>query len=147
MACINMFNADHQGALGPRISFSNDFSVEPPAQPPRSQRLPVTDPDFEFSVGSHHMIAADQIFSKGRILPMKDSRHRGSHRTTTLMKELRESDEERGSKGPAMRWKDFLGIKRGHKSGASIGTVENVVHHTENVIQVCENISKPFLSD
>jgi hypothetical protein len=138
MACINMLNADHQGALGPRISFSNDFSVEPPAQPPRSQCLPVTDPDFEFSVGSQHMIAADQIFSKGRILPLKDSRYCGSHRPPTLRNELRQGGEETGSKGHVLRWKEFLGINKGHKSSASIGSVESSVLNTENVIQVSD---------
>ncbi|KAJ3695882.1 hypothetical protein LUZ60_001259 [Juncus effusus] len=121
MACINMFNTDHQAALGPRISFSNDFSVEPPAQPNRSQRLAVTDPDFEFSVGSHNMIAADQIFSKGRIMPFKDSNHCGPHRMTTLRDELKSIDEgnERASKGSSLRWKEFLGLgTKAHKNGA-----------------------------
>ncbi|KAJ1699742.1 hypothetical protein LUZ63_008254 [Rhynchospora breviuscula] len=130
MACINMFNPDHQSSLCPRISFSNDFSVEPPSQPPLSQRLPVTDPDFEFSVSGHHMIAADQIFSKGRILPLKESSHYGSQRMTKLREELRESE----SKVPTLRWKEFLGIKKGHKRGVSTGTVETELH-TENAIQ------------
>ncbi|XP_072991698.1 uncharacterized protein [Typha latifolia] len=127
MAC--MFNQDnHQAFCGPRISFSSDFVVEPPP-PSRATALPVAiDSDFEFSVGSHPMMAADQLFSKGRILPLKDGRHFGpAHRATTLRDELRAHDDcERPNKGPTMRWKGLLGLKKAHlpphKRGDKSGT-------------------------
>ena len=64
MACINMYNPDGAAGfgggpqaaagLGPRISFSSDFAVEPP--PPvqnraMSLRCQEEDLNFEFSIG------------------------------------------------------------------------------------------------
>ncbi|KAJ3676996.1 hypothetical protein LUZ60_002720 [Juncus effusus] len=116
MECVNMYNQDHHHnsmyqMAGPRISFSSDFSLECPS---RSSNNLQTDPDFEFSVGSHQMIAADQLFSKGRILPMKNSSTsgQGMNRVTTLRDELREKDkEQRPTK--AMKWKELLGLRKG----------------------------------
>nr|CAD1827002.1 unnamed protein product [Ananas comosus var. bracteatus] len=53
-----------------RISFSTDFALDqPPPRPP-----PAAAADFEFAgVGSRPMMAADQLFFKGRILPFKDT--------------------------------------------------------------------------
>ncbi|XP_020108231.1 uncharacterized protein LOC109724032 [Ananas comosus] len=121
MACINMFNPDHQGLcppplppISPRISFSSDFAVEPPP----SNRAPAgpADPDFEFSVGSHPMMAADQLFFKGRILPLKESPQSGSmapRPMTTLREELQAHDDDcrPGPKG-SVRWKELLGFKK-----------------------------------
>ncbi|WOK96207.1 hypothetical protein Cni_G04914 [Canna indica] len=115
MACINMFNGEHQGGpYGPRMSFSSDFNMEPP--PARAPGGPAPDPDFEFSsVGSLPMAAADQLFLDGRLLPLKVDGHqvqcgnpRGS--TTTLRDELRSGDE-RPPKGP-VRWKGLLGLRK-----------------------------------
>ncbi|CAO2040579.1 unnamed protein product [Urochloa humidicola] len=106
-------------ALGPRISFSSDFAVEPP--PPvqnraMSLRCQEEDLNFEFSVGSHPMMAADQLFSKGRILPLKDNAGGFAARPpTTLRDELRGDDDERASaaagKGSS-RWKEMLGLRK-----------------------------------
>jgi hypothetical protein len=134
MACINMYNPDHQShypIAGPRISFSSDFSLECP--PPASQSLNsvgTSDPDFEFSVGSHQMMAADQLFFKGRILPMKDTTsHASGHRVTTLRDELREHDRGNDERPPkAIRWKELLGLRKGShsKKGESKSTLESV---------------------
>ncbi|TVU28630.1 hypothetical protein EJB05_20154, partial [Eragrostis curvula] len=129
MACINMYNPDGAAgfgggpqppvaALGPRISFSSDFAVEPP--PPvqnraMSLRCQEEDINFEFSVGSHPMMAADQLFSKGRILPLKDGGVGFAARPpTTLRDELRgDDDDERGSAAKASsRWKEMLGLRK-----------------------------------
>ncbi|CAN6239333.1 unnamed protein product [Urochloa humidicola] len=135
MACINMYNPDGaagfgggpqppSAALGPRISFSSDFAVEPP--PPvqnraMSLRCQEEDLNFEFSVGSHPMMAADQLFSKGRILPLKDNGGAFAGRPpTTLRDELRGGaggdDDERasaaGGKGSSSRWKEMLGLRK-----------------------------------
>jgi hypothetical protein len=133
MACINMYNPDGAAgfgggpqapaaaALGPRISFSSDFAVEPP--PPvqnraMSLRCQEEDLNFEFSVGSHPMMAADQLFSKGRILPLKDNgAFAGRPPITTLRDELRGGgdDDDRASaaagKGSS-RWKEMLGLRK-----------------------------------
>ncbi|KAL5211349.1 hypothetical protein ABZP36_022196 [Zizania latifolia] len=122
MACINMYNPDggaafgggQPPALGPRISFSSDFAVEPPP-PPAVQnramnlRCQEEDMNFEFSVGSHPMMAADQLFSKGRILPLKDGFTAGRP-PTTLRDELRGDDRALG-KGSS-RWKEMLGLRK-----------------------------------
>ncbi|RCV08477.1 hypothetical protein SETIT_1G329700v2 [Setaria italica] len=129
MACINMYNPDGAAgfgggpqppaaALGPRISFSSDFAVEPP--PPvqnraMSLRCQEEDLNFEFSVGSHPMMAADQLFSKGRILPLKDNGAFAGRPPTTLRDELRGGDDnERASaagKGSS-RWREMLGLRK-----------------------------------
>ncbi|KAL5207200.1 hypothetical protein ABZP36_031635 [Zizania latifolia] len=123
MACINMYNPDGGAAfgggqppvLGPRISFSSDFAVEPPPPPPvqnRAMNLRCQEEDlnFEFSVGSHPMMAADQLFSKGRILPLKDGFTAGRP-PTTLRDELRGGDERASGKGSS-RWKEMLGLRK-----------------------------------
>ncbi|KAK8952434.1 hypothetical protein KSP39_PZI003082 [Platanthera zijinensis] len=127
MACINMFN-DHQpggfcGApplpISPRISFSNDFAVEPP--PPRKPMPPV-DPDFEFAVGGRPMIAADELFFKGRMLPLRDtSVPTPAARATTLRDQLRDGADEWTRPPPKVspRWKEFLGFRRSYKGDGS----------------------------
>ncbi|KAK3155361.1 hypothetical protein QOZ80_2BG0202250 [Eleusine coracana subsp. coracana] len=126
MACINMYNPDGAAgfgggpqppaALGPRISFSSDFAVEPP--PPvqnraMSLRCQEEDINFEFSVGSRPMMAADQLFSKGRILPLKDGAAFAARPPTTLRDELRgDDDDERSSAKASSRWKEMLGLRK-----------------------------------
>jgi hypothetical protein len=123
MACINIYNPDGAAgfgggpqqpvaALGPRISFSSDFAVEPPPKNrAMSLRCQEEDVNFEFSVGSHPMMAADQLFSKGRILPLKDG---GAARPpTTLRDELRGGDDDEGGSAKASsRWKEMLGLRK-----------------------------------
>lgn len=138
MACINMYNPDGAAgfgggpqppaALGPRVSFSSDFAVEPPPVQNRAMSLRCQEEDvnFEFSVGSHPMMAADQLFSKGRILPLRDNGgcFAAARPPTTLRDELcggggggggASDDDERasaaGSKGSG-RWKEMLGLRK-----------------------------------
>ncbi|WVZ73530.1 hypothetical protein U9M48_021825 [Paspalum notatum var. saurae] len=137
MACINMYNPDGAAgfgggpqapaaaALGPRISFSSDFAVEPaPAVQNRAMSLRCQDQEdlnFEFSVGSRPMMAADQLFSKGRILPLKDNAASFAARPpTTLRDELRGGgggdDNDRAAAAAAAkgsnRWKEMLGLRK-----------------------------------
>ncbi|PKA63201.1 hypothetical protein AXF42_Ash020574 [Apostasia shenzhenica] len=117
MACINMLK-DHPSLCGapppmsPRISFSNDFAVEPP--PPRKVVVPPNQ-DFEFAVGGRPMIAADELFFKGRMLPLLDCHSQPSlSRTNTLREELLVSADQPNDwvRPRAIRWKEFLGLRR-----------------------------------
>uniref|UniRef100_A0A0E0LVV7 Uncharacterized protein n=1 Tax=Oryza punctata TaxID=4537 RepID=A0A0E0LVV7_ORYPU len=129
----------HQLMAPPRMSFSSDFALEPPPPPSSGPgRASMGDADFEFSaVGSRPMIAADQLFSKGRILPMLEaSGGGGGGRTVTLRDELRGHDtaaiadrHRRTAQRPAgsggVRWKEMLGLKRGHrKHGGAVESAE-----------------------
>ena len=112
MACVNMYNPDGGAAFaGQRISFSSDFSMEaPPPVQNRAMglRCQEEDQNFEFSgMGSHPMMAADQLFSKGRILPFKGE----GRPPTTLRDELR-GDEERASSKGSSRWREMLGLRK-----------------------------------
>lgn len=128
----------HQLMAPPRMSFSSDFALEPPPPPSGPGRASMGDADFEFSaVGSRPMITADQLFSKGRILPMREvsGGGGGGGRAVTLRDELRGHDgaavadgRHRRAARPAgsgggggVRWKEMLGLKRpGHrKHGAA----------------------------
>jgi hypothetical protein len=65
------------------------------------------------------MIAADQLFSKGRLLPLREAPHGGlgaSGRPPTLRDELR-ADERHGRapRAPNIRWKELLGLKKASK--------------------------------
>ncbi|CAD6224650.1 unnamed protein product [Miscanthus lutarioriparius] len=109
--------------MAPRMSFSSDFAVEPP--PPAAARgagAAPGDADFEFSVDSHPMMAADQLFSKGRLLPLREAPHQagGSGRPVTLRDELR-ADERHGRvpRAPNIRWKELLGLKKAPKKQAA----------------------------
>ncbi|WVZ65196.1 hypothetical protein U9M48_014604 [Paspalum notatum var. saurae] len=129
MACVvNMYNpAEHHQHqppapfMAPRMSFSSDFAVEPP--PPAAARggAPAPgDADFEFSVGSHPMMAADQLFSKGRLLPLREAPHGGAGggRPVTLRDELRADERHGGGRAPRapnIRWKELLGLKKASK--------------------------------
>jgi hypothetical protein len=150
MACINMYNPDgaagfgggpqQPAALGPRISFSSDFAVEPTPVQNRATSLRCQEEDlnFEFSVGSHPMMAADQLFSKGRILPLKDNGggsvcFAAARPPTTLRDELRgggDDDDERaafsaaGTKGSnSNRWKEMLGLRKALCVGGGNGSL------------------------
>ncbi|KAF8695140.1 hypothetical protein HU200_037750 [Digitaria exilis] len=122
MACVDMYNPEHhqhQSAppfMAPRMSFSSDFALEPPP-PPAASRVGAAAPgdaDFEFSVGSHPMMAADQLFSKGRLLPLREA----PARPVTLRDELRGGADERHGRvprAPNIRWKELLGLKKASK--------------------------------
>ncbi|XP_019165136.1 PREDICTED: uncharacterized protein LOC109161269 [Ipomoea nil] len=116
MACINMFNNDQQSlctSMGPRISFSNDFadSQHPKRHDHSYKEAPVSS-DFEFSVPTYNIISADEVFFKGKILPLKEKSS-----TKTLRDELLQAadDDDYGDlflKGTSSRWRERLGLKR-----------------------------------
>ncbi|XP_075500287.1 uncharacterized protein LOC142538875 [Primulina tabacum] len=122
-------NSEHKslGAppMSPRISFSIDF-VEPSHSHSQSHaRDPYRDApvssDFAFSVSNYSMMSADELFSKGRILPYKEGCSGNSSqfsRTTTLRDELQNEEEDgdfsaRPPKNPT-RWRGFLGLRKPH---------------------------------
>lgn len=145
MACVNMYNSDnhHQNninMMSPRISFSNDFVIDSSGtsikhERPMYRSPDVSVPDFEFSAGGdgsdscHTMIAADEVFFKGRLLPLKENCER--MQKMTLRDELRNDEgareaynvpaaaatthqsttNSRPSKVP-IRWKEFLGLRK-----------------------------------
>ncbi|XP_059294942.1 uncharacterized protein LOC132048011 [Lycium ferocissimum] len=134
MACLDiMYNqnsSDHKGfgtPMSPRISFSNDFvessrsnSISHSSQLHQMMKndrvyrdAPVSS-DFEFNVTNYSMMSADQLFSKGRLLPLKES---CSHKTTTLRDELLHEDKDDFSLRPpksSTRWKGLLRLKKSH---------------------------------
>ncbi|KAG8047475.1 hypothetical protein GUJ93_ZPchr0008g13845 [Zizania palustris] len=133
-----MYNPEQQQQQGhqqlmapPRMSFSSDFALEPPPTLPPSGlgRASMGDADFEFSsVGVRPMMAADQLFSKGRILPLREAPGGGGGgRPVTLRDELRgyeaaaNGDRHRCAVRPVAsgaRWKELLGLKRAHRKKA-----------------------------
>ncbi|XP_057787483.1 uncharacterized protein LOC131004751 [Salvia miltiorrhiza] len=133
MACsLNMLKNEQN----PRISFSNDFGDS--KQLENSYREAPVSADFEFSAPSYTMIAADEIFSKGKILPLKEN-------CNTLRDELLSGDDDfegLPAKG-ASRWRERLGLKRfnavGPKKsggGKSLGSIDelkiqDIIHHHE----------------
>ncbi|XP_051127293.1 uncharacterized protein LOC127248802 [Andrographis paniculata] len=121
-------------AMSPRISFSNDFVESShhsqshhhhhrPAA--ASYRDAPVSSDFEFSVSNYSMMSADELFFKGRLLPLKEtscSSSSGSFQktTTTLRDELQNNEEDGGDdfslrppKNPT-RWRGFLGLRKSH---------------------------------
>nr|AFK37699.1 unknown [Lotus japonicus] len=128
MACLDMYNSErkqgHHHPMSPRISFSNDFvDVQQALKQERNSRsdtsLPVVSSDFEFSTTNYSMMSADELFSKGRLLPYKDScnNHNQMQRATTTLKEelLNNDDEYNFSRRPPKgRWKGLLGLKKYH---------------------------------
>lgn len=121
MACLNMFNNNdqqqglHTTTMGPRISFSNDFidTQQQPIKPDHTYREAPVSSDFEFSVSGYNMISADELFSKGKLLPVFTKK--------TLRDELllvQDHDDHISldvspqlSRGTA-RWRDRLGLKK-----------------------------------
>ncbi|PIA56434.1 hypothetical protein AQUCO_00700631v1 [Aquilegia coerulea] len=118
MACLDMFNTDHQGLctpMSPRISFSNDFIDTTQQTNKHDHHLnsrELTPPlasseHFEFSVSKYTMMPADELFFKGTLLPFKK---------TTLRDELLvDYDEEDVSVRPPKvptKWKEFWGLKK-----------------------------------
>ncbi|GMH24600.1 hypothetical protein Nepgr_026443 [Nepenthes gracilis] len=152
MGCLEMFNSDHKGLgaggsgggapISPRISFSNDF-VESHSQEKiikqeeRGSREAPISTDFEFSVTNYSMICADELFFKGKLLPLKDSCSNNQMKrtvATTLRDELLVQDDDddddgddddgdekddngvslKPPRGPSSRWKGFLGLGKSH---------------------------------
>ncbi|XP_060194465.1 uncharacterized protein LOC132623694 [Lycium barbarum] len=143
MACLEMYNQnnsdDHNKQLysmSPRISFSNDFidsNTNSSSSHHRQQMImknersyrdaPVSS-DFEFSVTNYSMISADELFSKGRLLPFKEGCSSGHSQKTTLRDELLNDDNDddftlRIPKS-STRWKGLLGLKKSHVGSKKI---------------------------
>lgn len=134
-----MYNPDQQPQqkaqlmAPPRMSFSCDFALDPPpprastSGPPRASTA--GDADFEFSAGGGAMMAADQLFAKGRILPLRDAP------PTTLREELRAhaggSDRRRRADRPASsggsRWKELLGLRKKKSAAEAVPKDSHVV--------------------
>ncbi|KAL6858822.1 hypothetical protein ACP4OV_017824 [Aristida adscensionis] len=116
-----MYNPEQQPQqlMAPRMSFSSDFALEPPPPPAAGPagRAAAADADFEFSpAGSRPMMAADQLFSKGRILPLREAAA-GGRPAVTLRDELRAHDGNERRRAP--RWKELLGLRtKAPKKGA-----------------------------
>ncbi|KAK9166438.1 hypothetical protein Scep_001629 [Stephania cephalantha] len=153
MACVDMYNSDHQNGrcappMSPRISFSSDFiDAQHMIKYERTSRdAPAASSDFEFSVSNYNMMAADELFSKGRLLPFKDS-CTNQLQKMTLRDELLIDDDGANvatvsSRPPksTRRWKELLGMKRsthinvskrGEKSDGSVGKGSNLSHGEE----------------
>ncbi|KAI3922215.1 hypothetical protein MKX01_005904 [Papaver californicum] len=133
MACLDMYNnteQQHQNSycssqMSPRISFSLDF-VDTQRMNNTQRRdyyqSPPASSDFEFSITDNYtMMAApaDELFSKGRLLPFKDTSN-NNNKKITLRDELlndqststpSSSSSSRPPKSP-IRWKELLGLKR-----------------------------------
>ncbi|XP_057417565.1 uncharacterized protein LOC130711822 [Lotus japonicus] len=135
MACLDMYNnSEHKGhhhhhqqyqyPVSPRISFANDFvDAKQASKQERSFRSDASVPvssDFEFSVSNYNMMSADELFSKGRLLPFKDGgcNNQVQRPTTTLREELMVDDDEFSLRPPkgssSTRWKGFLGLRKSH---------------------------------
>lgn len=107
--------------MSPRISFSNDFAD----LHPQSVKLdnsyteaPVSS-DFEFSAPNDTMISADELFFKGKMVPLRENYQKTT--TTTLRDELlaggADDDYEASISSPRsakgiFRWKGRLGLRR-----------------------------------
>lgn len=143
MACLEMYNNSslpphshpHSQAsspspppLSPRISFSNDF-VESHNSHHFSRSEAPASLDFEFSVSNSNMLtSADELFSKGKLLPFKDGNGSGSGNCNsqmqrTLRDQLLVNDDDIFSLKPpkagsssssSNRWKGFLGLRKSH---------------------------------
>ncbi|OVA10456.1 hypothetical protein BVC80_8983g28 [Macleaya cordata] len=129
--------------MSPRISFSNDFvdtqRIISHERTSRDHQTPPASSDFEFSVTNYSMMAADELFFKGRLLPFKDNNCTNKLQKMTLRDELLTDDHndigtasQRPPKSP-IRWKELLGLKRNRgnvsskKASKSDGSMEKVV--------------------
>ncbi|RZC45642.1 hypothetical protein C5167_038581 [Papaver somniferum] len=136
MACLDMYNnteqqQQHQNSycssqMSPRISFSLDF-VDTQRMNNTTQRRdyyqsPPASSDFEFSITDNYtMMAApaDELFSKGKLLPFKDTSNNNTKKITLRDELLNDqstgstpsSSSSRPPKSP-IRWKELLGLKR-----------------------------------
>ncbi|XP_047337843.1 uncharacterized protein LOC124941548 [Impatiens glandulifera] len=128
MSCLNMLSNEQQQVLyggptmGPRISFSSDFTHD--SKHENSYREPPVSSDFEFSISGNSMISADEVFFKGKLLPLKES----CGKITTLKDELLlEDEDEEGDVFSIIpksygRWKERLGLRRGQNHINNIGS-------------------------
>ncbi|XP_047316311.1 uncharacterized protein LOC124919977 [Impatiens glandulifera] len=125
-------NKSNLPPISPRISFSNDFAEShryhrhhKPPNPSSSAAAAAASSDFEFCVPTGNnstMIGADELFFKGRLLPLKQG-------TTTLREELMVEEGNQSVIGrrlmshmrpPLKGWKELLGLRKGgHNSNGS----------------------------
>ncbi|ESQ31161.1 hypothetical protein EUTSA_v10004991mg [Eutrema salsugineum] len=159
MACLEMYNSNGGGGgcgspMSPRISFSNDFVEIRPETTKTTRSSPLSKPEgsssasdnFEFSVSNYTMMPADELFSKGKLLPFKET----NQAQRTLREELLVDEEEEESPRDATnifslkppmfsssssssskgRWKGLLGLKRAHVG--SKNNEERFVHMINN---------------
>ncbi|KAF5207838.1 membrane-associated kinase regulator-like protein [Thalictrum thalictroides] len=164
-------NNDHQNGrlaptMSPRISFSNDF-VESHHHENRTNtsssrsEFSSSSSDFEFSVSNYNMMAADELFSKGRLLPYKancgNSNNNQFQPKMTLREELLHDEEEdrivvssRPPKGPS-RWKELLGLKRNNnivkKSSDGVFGKKSMVSHEDQEAHVSKSSQETFADD
>lgn len=140
MACLEMYNSNGGGCgnpMSPRISFSNDFVEIRPETTKTTRSSPLSKPEgssssssdnFEFSVSNYTMMPADELFSKGKLLPFKET----NQVQRTLREELLVEEDEEGprdatnifslkppifsssSSSSKGRWKGLLGLRRAH---------------------------------
>lgn len=128
----NNNNNHHCAPMSPRISFSNDFvDIQQAMKQERSIRSETNTPvssDFEFSVTNYSMMSADELFSKGRLLPYKDNCNNKMQRvTTTLKEELLNNDDEYDTfslRPPKGRWKGLLGLRKSHIGSKKVDKTE-----------------------
>ncbi|MCD7449540.1 hypothetical protein HAX54_000380 [Datura stramonium] len=113
MACLNQ-----QGlctTMGPRISFSNDFAdTQQTLRHEHGYKEAPVSSDFEFSVSGYKMIPADEVFFKGKLLPLREN---SSTKATTLKDELlaAAADDDYEDIFPSVgkgSWKERFGFKR-----------------------------------
>ncbi|CAN1343718.1 hypothetical protein LINPERPRIM_LOCUS39877 [Linum perenne] len=149
MACLDMYNSDqqqHKPPMSPRISFSNDFadSQQMMMMMKQERSSSSSSSDFEFSVTGYSMMSADELFSKGRILPFKDNSSSSMQRTTIrdelLVDEDSEASSQRPPRGSSGRWKGFLGLRRSHIGSKKVEDRRsgNFVHE-QSQVQGCGN--------
>ncbi|XP_047326696.1 uncharacterized protein LOC124930391 [Impatiens glandulifera] len=78
--------------MAPRISFSADF-INVPIKNEGGYREPPVSSDFEFSVSGYSMISADEVFCKGKLMPLKEESC-SKMSTSTLRDELLVNDDD-----------------------------------------------------
>ncbi|KAL7101346.1 hypothetical protein ACP275_08G048800 [Erythranthe tilingii] len=164
----------------PRISFSNDFVESSQYSHPHSnfnshhqiraaaaayRDAPVSS-DFEFSVTNYSMMSADELFFKGRLLPLKESCSSNGGKTTTLRAELEQNEEEeeedgaggssgngnsdggsfslRPPKNPA-RWRGFLGLRKSHIGSKKSDKRNTTSYNQHDDVQCNNNNSQGFV--
>ncbi|CAH2043133.1 unnamed protein product [Thlaspi arvense] len=156
MACLEMYNSNGGGGtpMSPRISFSNDFVEIRPETTKTTRSSPLSKPEgsnsasdnFEFSVSNYTMMPADELFSKGKLLPFKETNQvQRTLREELLVEEDEEEESPRDAAGifslkPPIfssssssskgRWKGLLGLKRTHVG--SKNNEERFVHMINN---------------
>ncbi|CAL1380665.1 unnamed protein product [Linum trigynum] len=155
-----MYNSDqqHKGhhcpPMSPRISFSNDFvdsqqMMRQQERSPLSHPPPASSSDFEFSVTGYSMMSADELFSKGRLLPFKDNNGGGQMQRTTIRDQLLVDDDgdvevslrppKGSSSSPSPRWKGLLGLRRSHIGSKKVERVNHstTTDHQAPVGEIC----------